>query len=169
MSEENYYRFVHLSEGNMREAKTICKMLKKFYDNEYDPIAITENQTHMERHSFIAYAGRGVNMAGFILVDIPENMRNPYILQLLVAEKHRGNRVGYELLMRSIASMEAYEADDETKRYNLIYLNVPLTARDAIKLYERNGFKRVKVASEKAVGAKSIRMQRKISRRRNRT
>lgn len=145
---------------NSQQAPEICQMLSDFYDNDvYEPHMIDDDNKDIDRHSFVALTNTSA-VAGFILVRVP--VRNPFIVQFLVSDRYRGQRLGYRLLSRAIEDIEKYaETMNEGSEYKLIYLDVPVTAQDAIALYTRNGFKQTNKRS-KNIGTTAHRMERKI-------
>lgn len=137
----------------------ICRMLKRFYQNDYEPYMINEDNKYIDRHSFVALTTRN-SVAGFILVHIP--IRNPLIVQFLVSDRFRGQGLGYRLLTKAIEDIEQFARTmDARSEYKMIYLDVPATAQPAIALYTRNGFTRSTQPS-KNIGTQAQRMVRTI-------
>lgn len=158
MSAQNF-RIVRLKLDSP-QVKEICQMLEEFYDNDYYPYMINDDNKDIDRHSFVALTETKA-VAGFILVNIPR--RNPNIVQFLVSEASRKQRLGYRLLTKIIQDIERYaHAMDERSKYKIIFLDVPATAQAAIELYERNGFAQTTKAS-KNIGTTAHRLERKIT------
>lgn len=145
---------------NSGQVDEICQMLADFYDNDYEEEMINEDNKNIDRHSFVALTNANA-VAGFILVHMPR--RHPLIVQFLVAQQFRGQRLGFRLLRRAIEDINEYaETMDERTKYLKIYLDVPISAAAAIALYENNGFRRSS-GRAKNIGVTAHRMERKIT------
>lgn len=141
------------------QVQQICKMLGEFWDNDYLEEWITPDHKNMDRHSFVALTNTK-EVAGFILVQVPR--RNPYIVQFLVSQRFRGQRLGFQILREAIEDIDRYaERMNGRDKYKFVYLDVPTDAEDAIRLYGRNGFEQTAKAS-KNIGTKSNRLERRI-------
>jgi ribosomal-protein-alanine N-acetyltransferase len=137
----------YIRNANREDVDAIIRINRESLPENYPYYFFLEHVTEYAKAFFVAEVDKRV--VGYVmpriewgfsnLKQLPTLIRKGHIVSIAVLEEFRGKGIGTALMKRSVQSMkEEYGAEE-------VYLEVRISNAPAIHLYEKLGFKKVKV------------------------